>query len=52
MLTNSSGTNHVINEYEDFILYDRYQIPFEIMPLYSDSASLVNQDKIPIELSY
>ena len=32
VLTNSSDTNYVPNEYEDIDQYDSYAIPSEIMP--------------------
>ena len=32
-------------------IYDQYLIPFEVKLCYSHAASLVNQNKIPIELS-
>ena len=49
MLMNSSDTNHVVNEHEDFEQYGSFAIPSE-MSFYSYPASLVNQNEIPIEL--
>ena len=50
MLTNSSGTNHSLNDHEDVGQYGPYAIPSEVMPCYSHPASLVNQNEIPIDL--
>ena len=50
VLTNSSGTNYVLNEYEHFDQYGPYAIPSEIMPCYSHPAGLT-QYEIPINLS-
>ena len=50
MLTNSSGTNHSLNDHEDVGQYGPYAIPSEVMPSYSHPASLVNQNEIPIDL--
>ena len=47
----SSSTNYVLNEHEDFDVYDSYAIPSKIMPCQSFPKSLVNQTEIPIELS-
>ena len=52
MLKNSSGTNYVPNEHEDADQYDSYAIPSKIMPYQNYPKSLVNQNEIPIELSY
>ena len=50
MLTNSSGTNHVLNGHEDVDQYDSYAVPSKIIPCWSYPESLVNQNDIPIEL--
>ena len=47
----SSDTNYVPNEHEDADQYDSYTIPSKIMQYQSYPKSLVNQNKIPIELS-
>ena len=47
---NSSDTNYVPNGHEDADQYDSYAIPFKIMPYQNYPKSLVNQNKIPIEL--
>ena len=47
----SFGTNYIPNEHGDFKRYCPYAIPSAIMPLYSYSASLLNQTKTPIVLS-
>ena len=46
---NSSGTNHVINEHEDFGQYVTYAIPSQVMPCYSYLVSFMNQSVIPID---
>ena len=50
MLTNSSGTNYVLNEHEDVDQYDSYAVPSKIIPCKSYPESLVNQNDVPIEL--
>ena len=50
VLTNSFGTNHVLNEHEDTGRYDAYGIPSQVT-CYSDVASLVNQNEIHIWVS-
>ena len=50
MLTSSSGTNYAQSDHEDVGQYGLYAIPSEVMPWYSYPASLVNQNKIPIDL--
>ena len=52
MLTSSSGTNYALSDHEDVDQYGPYAIPYEVMPCYSYPASLVNQNKIPIDLLY
>ena len=51
MLTRSSGTNYVLNEYEDVNQYGSFAMPSEIMLYESHPESLVNQNEILIELS-
>ena len=51
MLTNSSGTNHVLNEHEDIGQYGSFAISSGFMPYKSYPESLVNQNEIPIGLS-
>ena len=48
----SSESDYVPNEHEDSDQYDSYAIPSKIMPYQSYPKSLVNQNEIPIELSY
>ena len=50
MLTNSSGTNYVLNGHEDVDQYDSYAVPSKIIPRLSYPESLVDQNDIPIEL--
>ena len=45
MLTNSSGTSYVFNEYKDFDQYGSFATPSKIMPYQSYPESLVNQMK-------
>ena len=33
MLTNSSGTNYVLNGHEDVDQYDSYAVPLKIIPI-------------------
>ena len=51
VLTNSYGTNYVLNEHEDVDQYGLFAIPSEIMLYQSHPESLVNQNEILIELS-
>ena len=51
MLTNSSGTNYVLNEHEEVGQNGPYVILSEVMPCYSYPASLVNQFEILIDSS-
>ena len=50
MLTSSSGTENVPNEYADLDQYVSFAIPSEIMPCKSYPVSLVNQNETPIDL--
>ena len=50
MLTNSSGTNYVLNRHEDVDQYDSYAVPSKIIPCESYPESVVDQNDIPIEL--
>ena len=49
MLTNSSGTNYVLNEHEDVGQYGPYMILPEVMPRYRYPASLLDQFEILID---
>ena len=50
--TSSSSTKYALNRHEDLEQYAQYLIlPSKIMPRYGHPASLVNRNKIPIELS-
>ena len=49
---NLTGTNYVPNEHEDVDRYGSFAIPSDIMPYQSHPESLVNQNEIPMELSY
>ena len=51
MLTNSSGTNYVLNEHEDVGQYGPYVILSEVMPCYRYLASLLDQFEILIDSS-
>ena len=51
MLTNSSGTNYVLNKHEDVDRYGSFAIPSEIILYEIYPESLVNQNEIFIELS-
>ena len=51
-LTNSFDTNYVLNKHGDFNQYGLYAVPSKPIPHYSDLASLVNQNEIPIESTY
>ena len=51
VLTSSSGTNYVPNEHEGTDQYDSFSIPSELVLYQSHPESLVNQNKILIELS-
>ena len=50
VLTSSSGTNYVPNEQEDVDQYGSFTIPSKIMPSYSYSENLVDQNEIPVDL--
>ena len=50
VLTSSTGTTYVPNEPEDDDQYDSYAILSKIIPYQSYPKSLVNQNKISIEL--
>ena len=52
VLTSSSGTNNVPNEHADVDQYGSFAIPSKIMPCLSYPESLVNQNEIPVDLSY
>ena len=52
MLTNSPGANYVLNEHEGFDQHGPYATPSEIMQCYSYTASVVDQNEIPFDLSY
>ena len=49
---NSFDFNYILNDNEDLGQYDMYATPSQIMPCYSYPASLMNQNEIPIELTY
>ena len=51
VLTSSSGTNYVLNEYEDVDQYGSFSIPSELKLYQSHPESLVNENEIPVELS-
>ena len=51
VLTSSCGTNCVPNEHEDADQYGSFSIPSELVLYQSHPESLVNQNKILIELS-
>ena len=46
----SFGTNYILNDNKNLGQYDQNAIPSQ-MPCYSYSASLMNQNEIPIELT-
>ena len=51
MLTSSSGTNYVPNEYEGVDQHGSFSIPTELVLYQSHPESLVNENEIPVELS-
>ena len=51
MLTSSTGTNHGLNEPEDFDQYGSFAIPSEKMLYQSHPERVVNQNEIPVDLS-
>ena len=51
VLTSSSGTNYVPNEHEGVEQYGSFSIPYEWVLYQSHPESLVNENKIPVELS-
>ena len=47
---NSFGTNYILNDDNNLEQYYQNAMPSHIMPCYSYPTSLINQNKIPIEL--
>ena len=52
VLTSCSGTDYVPNEHEGVHQYGSFSIPSELVLYQSHPESLVNQNKIFIELSH
>ena len=50
-LMDSIGTNYIFTNNKNLGQYDQNAIPSQIMPCYSYPGNLINQNKIPIELT-
>ena len=50
-LMDSFGTNYIFTNNKNLGQYDQNAIPSQIMPCYSYPGNLINQNKIPIELT-
>ena len=51
-LMDSLDTNYIFTNNKNLGQYDQNAIPSQIMPCYSYPGNLINQNEIPIELTY